>query len=80
MPAPLPCVAIRCPICLERLRALPVEALVLWRTYCARCQRRLSLKAEALPPDMPECMHSLVGGERCRDVVRCQHDWPLTEP
>lgn len=77
---PLPCTAITCPICLERLRALPAEEAELWRAYCQNCARRITLTLEKAPPQALECKHSLAGGARCQDVVRCQKDWPLTAP
>lgn len=77
----LPCVAITCPRCLDRLRALRVEGDVeAWRGYCRTCARRIALTLEPGPPDNLECRHSLAGGVRCKDVVRCLSEFPLHRP
>lgn len=80
--SPLPCAAVTCPVCLDRLRALPVEDARLWRAYCRSCQRRLSLSLETPPAgeEREECRHSLAGGQPCKNIVKCTAEWPLELP
>lgn len=80
----LPCAPLTCPICFSRLRDMPrpeaPAGVQLWRTRCRRCGKRLTLKLEDAPDGELECRHSLAGGQLCRDVIRCNQEWPLELP